>query len=64
MNKEYYDVIKKLKKENENLKSYIREAYEVWAGSEGCKAETAVEAYQDDIITQMKNVLSEALKYE
>jgi len=53
--------IDKLQAENYRLHHAIREAYEVYAGSEHCQPETAPEQYMDDIITQMKNVLSKAL---
>lgn len=48
----------------ESLEASIREAYEIYAGSESFIAETAPEAYLQRIISQMVGVLSAALKLD
>ena len=44
------------------LEAALRAAYEVYAGSEGCIAETCAEGYQQQIITQMVDCISAALE--
>lgn len=46
----------------QELLSGMREIYEVWAGSEQCKPETAVEAYQQRIIDEMRDIAAKFLK--
>ena len=46
----------------EQLEAALRAAYEVYAGSEGCIAETCAEGYQQQIITQMVDCISAALE--
>ena len=47
--------------EIERLRAALREAYEVYAGSDGFIPETAGEGYQQQIIRQMVNCISAAL---
>ena len=51
----------KLAADNERLRAALREAYEVYAGSDGFIPETAGEGYQQQIIRQMVNCISAAL---
>ena len=46
----------------EQLEAALRDAYEVYAGSEGFIAETCAEGYQQQIITQMVDCISAALE--
>jgi hypothetical protein len=48
--------------ENERLRVALRGAYEVYAGSDGFIPETAAEGYQQQIIKQMVDCISAALK--
>ena len=48
--------------EIERLRAALREAYEVYAGSDGFIPETAGEGYQQQIIRQMVNCISAALE--
>jgi hypothetical protein len=48
--------------ENEWLRAALRAAYEVYAGSDGFIPETAAEGYQQQIIKQMVDCISEALE--
>ena len=50
-----------LEQENVRLRAALREAYEVYAGSDGFIPETAGEGYQQQIIRQMVNCISAAL---
>lgn len=52
----------RLTAENERLRAALREAYEVYAGSDGFIPETAGEGYQQQIIRQMVNCISAALE--
>lgn len=52
----------RLEASNEKLREYIREAYEIYAGSEGCVPETATEVYMNGIVSDIVKVLSKALK--
>ena len=54
-------VIRHQKEEIERLRAALREAYEVYAGSDGFIPETAGEGYQQQIIRQMVNCISAAL---
>lgn len=54
----------KAEAENEKLRAALREAYEVYAGSDGFIPETAGEGYQQQIIRQMVNCISAALEGE
>ena len=47
--------------ENERLRAALREAYEVYAGSDGFIPETAGEGYQQQIIKQMVDCICSAL---
>jgi hypothetical protein len=51
-------------KEIERLRAALRGAYEVYAGSDGFIPETAAEGYQQQIIKQMVDCISAALKEE
>lgn len=53
-----------LRAEVEKLRAVLREAYEVYAGSDGFIPETAGEGYQQQIIRQMVNCISAALEGE
>ena len=46
----------------ERLEAALRAAYEVYAGSDGFVPETCAEGYQRQIITQMVDCISAALK--
>ena len=48
----------------EQLEAALRDAYEVYAGSDGFIAETCAEGYQQQIITQMVDCISAALGEE
>ena len=50
-----------LEQENVRLRAALREAYEVYAGSDGFIPETAGEGYQQQIIRQMVNCISAAI---
>ena len=50
------------KADNERLRAALREAYEVYAGSDGFIPETAGEGYQQQIIRQIVNCISAALE--
>ncbi len=52
----------KVQAENERLTAALRGAYEVYAGSDGFIPETAAEGYQQQIIKQMVDCISAALK--
>lgn len=54
--------IERLKDGEARLRAALREAYEVYAGSDGFIPETASEGYQQQIIKQMVNCISTALK--
>lgn len=56
------DEIERLKDGEARLRAALREAYEVYAGSDGFIPETASEGYQQQIIKQMVNCISTALK--
>lgn len=43
-------------RETDEYKRAFREIYEVWAGSEGVKAETKTEAYQESLIKKMRDI--------
>ena len=45
----------------EELKAALREAYEVYAGSDGFIPETAAEGYQQQLIKQMIDIIGAAL---
>lgn len=45
-----------------SLREAAREAYEVYAGSDGFIPETAPEAYQQRLLAQMAEILGNALK--
>jgi hypothetical protein len=47
--------------EEEVLRAAMRDIYEVWAGSEGFIPETAPEAYQQQLIEQMRDIAAEYL---
>lgn len=55
-------LIRKSEAANEKLRAALREAYEVYAGSDGFIPETAGEGYQQQIIRQMVNCISAALE--
>ena len=61
-NAEQITRIAALEAENERLRAALREAYEVYAGSDGFIPETAGEGYQQQIIRQMVNCISAALE--
>ena len=44
------------------LEAALREAYEVYAGSDGFIPETAAEGYQQQLIKQMVDIISAALE--
>ena len=50
--------------EIERLRAALRGAYEVYAGSDGFIPETCAEGYQQQIIKQMVDCISAALKEE
>jgi len=52
----------RLTAEVERLRAALRGAYEVYAGSDGFIPETAAEGYQQQIIKQMVDAISAALK--
>jgi hypothetical protein len=54
--------IKRLRAENERLRAGLRDAYEVYAGSDGFIPETAAEGYLQQIIKQMVDCISAALE--
>lgn len=54
--------IEALEAENARLRAALREAYEVYAGSDGFIPETAAEGYQQQIIRQMVDCISAALE--
>ena len=56
------DEITALRSEVERLRAALREAYEVYAGSEEFIPETCGEGYQQQIIKQMVQIISAALK--
>lgn len=51
-----------LHEENTRLRAALRNAYEVYAGSDGFIPETAGEGYQQQIIKQMVDCISAALE--
>ena len=53
--------ITRLKAEVERKDAALRDAYEVYAGSDGFIPETAAEGYQQQIIKQMVDCISAAL---
>ena len=58
----YVDGIKALKAEIERLQRICRDAYEVWAGSEGIpEPETAAEAYLLQLLEQMRDEIKKGL---
>ena len=58
----YVDGIKALKAEIERLQRICRDAYEVWAGSEGIpEPETAAEAYLLHLLEQMRDEIKKGL---
>lgn len=56
--------ITKLEAENQRLREALREAYEIYAGMDGFIPETAPEAYQATIISNMVGVIQKALEDE
>jgi len=56
--------IVRLEAENARLRDAAREAYEVYAGSDGFIPETAPEAYQQRLLAQIAAILGEAMKQE
>lgn len=46
------------------LKAALREAYEIYAGSDGFIPETAAEGYQQQLIKQMVDIIGDALAKE
>jgi hypothetical protein len=56
------DTITALCAEIERLRAALRGVYEVYAGSDGFIPETAAEGYQQQIIKQMVDIISAALK--
>ena len=52
----------KIEEENKRLRTALRDAYEVFAGSDGFIPETAAEGYLLQIIKQMVDCISAALK--
>lgn len=59
---DYRDMLQERENEIERLRSALREAYEVYAGSDGFIPETASEGYQQQVIKQMVNCISAALE--
>ena len=58
----YVDGIKALKAEIERLQRICRDAYEVWAGSEGIsEPETAAEAYLLQLLEQMRDEIKKGV---
>jgi hypothetical protein len=56
------DRISELLTENERLRQICRDAYEVWAGSEGIpEPETAAEAYLLQLLIQMRDEITKGL---
>lgn len=51
-----------LRAENERLRTALRDAFEVYAGSEDFIPETCGEGYQRQIIQQMVNIINAALE--
>lgn len=54
--------IEELRARIAELEAALREAYEVYAGSEGFIPETAAEGYQQQIIKQMVDIVGAALE--
>jgi hypothetical protein len=52
----------RLRAENERFRTALRNAYEVYAGSDGFIPETAAEGYLQQIIKQMVDCISAALE--
>jgi hypothetical protein len=52
----------KIEEENKRLRTALRDAYEVYAGSDGFIPETAAEGYLQRIIKQMVDCISAALE--
>lgn len=52
------------REENQRLREDIREAYEVYAGSDGLIPQTAPEAYQQQLLNQMAEILGKALPHK
>jgi hypothetical protein len=62
MNVVYEGRLQEKEAENERLRAALRGAYEVFAGSDGFIPETCAEGYQQQIIKQMVDCISAALK--
>ena len=58
------DEIHKLRARIAALEAALREAYEVYAGSDGFIPETAAEGYQQQIIKQMVDIIGAAMENE
>ena len=58
----YADDYRRLTAEVERLRAALRDAYEVYAGSDGFIPETCAEGYQQQIIKQMVDAISVVLK--
>lgn len=58
---EYSTVLYDAVTEIERLRAALRDAYEVYAGSEGFIAETCAESYRRQIIKKMVDCISAAL---
>ena len=56
------EAIQELKANNEALHEAMHEIYEVWAGSEGFDPETAPEAYQQQLIKEMRDIAGRNLE--
>ena len=52
----------RLTAENERLRKALREAYEIYANSDGFIPETAAEGYQQHIIKQMVDCIAAAIR--
>jgi hypothetical protein len=59
------DLVEQIKERNARiaeLEAALREAYEVYAGSDGFIPETAAEGYQQQLIKQMVDIIGAALE--